>query len=426
MKSKYRTLIKLLSVITSLSYNANTCFAHGGTDADKSKIRNSLNNNLSNSTIKDKIIAISLALGIPTVVLSGIILTKLLSDGGPSSGFESLIPGVTDFLKNEETMKLYIKNELPKVTEILKKQKALATLEAKGDVMIIGDVHGTTEVIKYLIPETYNFLNANKNNSVVILGDYIDTHGKPERDDSLVAALWFFNLIKLFKDPKDPDESNIRVLVLRGNHESARYGFYDSLKKYWCDNLENCMSELPIALTIFHNNKKYFAAHGCIDPKLEIKNNGKDSNLKKIPLFSKDLFGVHGGLDEKLNAKEKAEKAVAQSIEFNLMWHRIRTHEDGDKMVSAYQQMLCKDYLPPSSVCKFLDKFGYSAFIKGHDGDMQPVLELGKGKHVITVHSITLYPEDENLHARVAYITNDGLKIKYFLDNNRTIEVKDF
>jgi len=404
------------------------CFAHGETDTVKSKSQNNLNNlnNSSNITLKNNITTLSLLFGIPVFILGGIILTKLPSDSGPSTGFESLIPGVTDFLKNEETMKSCIQNELPKVTEILKQQKALATLDAKGDVMIIGDVHGTTEVIKYLIPETYNFLSSNKNNSVVILGDYIDTHGKPERDDSLVAALWFFNLIKLFKDPKDPDESNIRVLVLRGNHESARYGFYDSLKKYWCDNLENCMSELPIALTIFHNNKKYFAAHGCIDPKLEIKNNGKDSNLKKIPLFSKDLFGVHGGLDEKLNAKEKAEKAVAQSIEFNLMWHRIRTHEDGDKMVSAYQQMLCKDYLPPSSVRKFLDKFGYSAFIKGHDGDMQPVLELGNGKRVITVHSITLVPGDENLHARVAYITNDGLKIKYFLDNNRTVEIKDF
>lgn len=421
MKSKkYKNLIKLLSVITSFSCGANACFAHSKV------VENKNSNNLKDIIVENgNVIGVSLAIGIPAIVIAAIIYHNA---NIPSSGFELLVPGVTDFLKNEEStdflkneesMKLYIKNELPKVTKILKKQNALATLDAKGDVMIIGDVHGTTEVIKYLIPETYNFLNSNKNNSVVILGDYIDTHGKPERDDSLAAALWFFNLIKLFPD---------RVRVLRGNHESARYGFYGSLKKYWCDNLENCMQELPIALTIFHNNKKYFAAHGCIDPKLEIKNNGKDSNLKKIPLISKYFFDGRGGIGEKLNAKEKAEKAAVKSIEFNLMWSRIRAHEKINKtnILALLFGVDDSQKLPPSSVRKFLDKFGYSAFIKGHDGDMQPVLDLGNKQYVITVHSITLVPGDENLHARVAYITNDGLKIKYFLDNNRTIEVKDF
>ena len=255
--SRYKLLFNFCNIITILLYN--------------------LNINASFINKNKKNIIATLAAGVPAITFGAIFLhdfckkNNLLFNLASSS--ELPTSHVTNFLKNNNSMELYIKNELPKVTKILKQQNALTTLNAKSDVMIIGDVHGTTEVIEYLIPETCEFLQKNKKNSIVILGDFIDKHDNKNQDDSLKSALWFFNLVKLFPD---------RVRILRGNHESMKYGLSRSLEKYWCKNLEDCMNELPIACTIFHNNKKYFAVHGGIDSRLEISQDLKTSNLKKL------------------------------------------------------------------------------------------------------------------------------------------------
>ena len=371
MKSKYRLLPKLLGLITLLS-SVNPCFAHQN---------------------KNNTSAVLFAIGTTMTIGGSVALYNFLNikqtDNPINDSVNKLVNksvnklnpdaifSVADFLKNDDSMKLYIENELPKVTNMLKQQDALTILDAKADVMVIGDIHGTTEAIEYLIPETYKFLNENKKNSVIILGDFIDKHDNESKDDSLKAALWFFNLVKLFPD---------RVRILRGNHESVKYGLSKSLEKYWCKNLEDCMNELPIACTIFHNNKKYFAVHGGIDTRLEISKDYKKSNLKKIPLYS------HG---------KEADNAIG-SLEFQLMWNDFQ-----------YSGIPERKFCDKKTTLDFLNKYNYSAILRGHDAYINPVL-YGV---VIVVHSVMFARDNFDLHARIAFLTNDGIKMKYYSDN---------
>ena len=148
------------------------------------------------------------------------------------------------------------------------------------------------------------------------------------------------------------------------------------------------MDELPIACTIFHNNKKYFAVHRGIDIRLEISKDYKKSNLKKVPLYS------HG---------KEADNAVG-SLEFQLMWNDFQ-----------YSGIPERKFCDKKTTLDFLNKYNYSAILRGHDAYINPVLKLDDEKYVITVHSVTFVPDNADLHARIAFLTNDGIKIKYYL-----------
>lgn len=313
-----------------------------------------------------------------------------------SKEFFSLINenGVMDFLKDYNSMVAFINSELPKVTEILKKQPALTTLDAKADVMIIGDVHGTTEVLKYLIPKTWEFLNKNNKNSIVILGDFIDRH-VGDRDDGIYVASWFFRLARKYPN---------RLRILRGNHEDIKYGCNSSLHPYlcpwWCKNLEDCMSELPIACVISHNGKKYFAVHGGIDDRLEISKDGKSSNLKKRHILKEESL--------------TNEKTIKESLTSRLMWNVF-----WDPLVEVTKNNDRRHKCTEEETSKFLTKHGFSAIFRGHNPFEKPILCAGNVGHVVTVHSNSVVGPKARpaLNARVAYIKNDGIKLDYFFDN---------
>ncbi len=351
--------------------------------------------------INGKEVAIYVVSGVTLISVPLIyLLARPTTKGKIGKQFDSLIiPGITDFFENYDSMSKFLKTKFPKAVNILKKQPALTTLDAKSDVMIIGDVHGTTEVLKELIPKISDFLNENNTNSVVILGDFIDRHTEGS-DASIYAVFYFSYLLKKFPG---------RLRILKGNHEDVVHGHMGSLgpegSDWWCDSLQEFMYELPIACIIFHNGKKYFAVHGGIDDRLEINNNN-NSNLKKRLLKNKELT---------------RDKDIIDTLESRLMWNDFWDSYEG------YTNDKRRNRCSEEKTSKFLEKHGFSAIFRGHNPFEKPVLRTEKGKHVVTVHSNSVIGKHKRheLNARIAYIKDNDIKLDYFLDD-KVIDIKDW
>ncbi len=90
--------------------------------------------------------------------------------------------------------------------------------DLRGDVLVVGDIHGDFKAVKYVVN-----LWRNEHNSLVFLGDYVD-RGKQQ-----LETINFLLALKLLY-PR-------RVILLRGNHETpsvnSSYGFsFECIKKF--------------------------------------------------------------------------------------------------------------------------------------------------------------------------------------------------
>ena len=323
---------------------------------------------------------------------------------------ENLIPGVTDFLKDDNSINSYINSVLPEVTKILQKQNAVADLNVApgGKVMVIGDVHGDEKTLIWVIKNSYEFLKKDENNKIVFLGDLVDQRFRGP-DKSIHAILWALNLIKLFQD---------QVIVLHGNHEDIKGGDLGSINKYQNDNLNNCISSLPMACEIQSNGRKFFCSHGYI-PAL---NNyaGFKTQVQK-----RNLRGV---------------AIVDTSIEYGLMWNDPLGPSNinkGKKHGDTANQLCGSKYVGEEYSKKFFDATGYTAIFRGHDPAEEDIdIIVGEKYHVFTIHSLSWFistigncevEQGSQRNARIAIISDNKVEINYFLEDekaeNLTIEI---
>ena len=195
-----------------------------------------------------------------------------------------------------------------------------------------------------------------------------------------------------------------RVRIIRGNHENVKFGhdgsLHPNLCPWWCKNLENCMSELPIACVISHTGKKYFAVHGGIDDRLEINKNGESTNLKKCRILN----------DKKCTREENIKKSLESRMMWNDFWDSFKGYGGNDDR---------RHRCAKEETSEFLTKHKFSAIFRGHNPFERPVLHVDDVGYVVTVHSNSVIGTNERpaLNARVAYIRNDGIKLDYFFDN---------
>ena len=326
---------------------------------------------------------------------------------------ENLIPGVTDFLKDDSSIRSYINDILPSVTEILKNQNAVADLvPAPGKkVMIIGDIHGDEKTLKWVIKNSYEHLK--DGGSVVFLGDLVD-HRFRGPDKSIHAILWALNLVKLFPN---------QVIVLHGNHEDIKGGFCGSIESYQNkndvnDKLNNCISALPMACEIKSNGRKFFCSHGYI-PLLDDYTNFKNK-VKKRNLCDSSTWNSDG------------------SIEYGLMWNDPigpTNRASGVTEDSDTNQSCGSKYIKEEISKKFFKETGYKAIFRGHDPQEQDIdIKIGDN-HIITIHALSWFVdrssykvgENSPRNARFGLISENYIETKYPLEDEKgpdlTIEI---
>lgn len=156
-----------------------------------------------------------------------------------------------------------LENTLKRAIELLSKERILVEVKAKR-VLIVGDLHGTLEGLE--IGKKY--LNNNKCDLLIFLGDYVD------RGPLQLETLYEVLRLKI-ENPK-------KVYILRGNHEDLTmnyfYGFYRDLLMYSQkirELIRDLYTNLPLALVL---NDTYGFVHGGIS-------SGVDSiwTLKNVP-----------------------------------------------------------------------------------------------------------------------------------------------
>ena len=146
-------------------------------------------------------------------------------------------------------------------------------LEIYGDVIIVGDIHGSLHDLLRILKSTVE-----KERKILFLGDYVD-----RGNFSLECITLLFALKVMY-----PNE----VFLLRGNHEfdsvCSQYGFKNEILNSNILKISNCysyteslysafidaFSYLPISALVNHTT---FCIHGGLSPKL---NHISDINRK--------------------------------------------------------------------------------------------------------------------------------------------------
>lgn len=267
-----------------------------------------------------------------------------------------------------------LRNTLP----LLRNDPAYATLN--GDTLVIGDLHGNLEALRYCKARVMEYLQQGKN--VIFLGDLVDKHGGGY-DASAECFLFAMKIKQMF--PK-------QVIVLRGNHESTLQGLpwkgVGCAMPRWCRknqvNFElyaSCCDELPIACELSVGDRKYFVVHGGICEGLNPCNYTKFKMIRT----NADL------------------QKLKRTPEFKSLWN------DGtEENVIPWRPEVGKDQLrkkfTANETMAFLNQFGYNAIIRGHDF-CAPIFM--HNDHFITIMSDYLNRNNPNDHKnrRILYVT---------------------
>lgn len=150
-----------------------------------------------------------------------------------------------------------VKYVVERAKDLISGEKTL--LRVKGDVNIVGDVHGQFPDLLRI----FNSLGHPPSSRYLFLGDYVDRG--PNSLESILLLLAY-----KIAYPK-------HVHLLRGNHESAAinriYGFYDECKRRYTIGIWRLFVELfdhlPLAAVV---GEKIFCVHGGIGPSLRDMN----------------------------------------------------------------------------------------------------------------------------------------------------------
>lgn len=162
---------------------------------------------------------------------------------------------------------------LIKIMEVLYEEPTLLSLQAP--IIVCGDIHGQL----FDLFELFDTGGDPGENQYLFMGDYVD------RGYYSLETFLYLVTLKL-KFPK-------HIWLLRGNHEDREvnkaYGFYEEcMKNYGHAGLWNLCQEtfdlLPMCALI---NKKVFATHGGLSPKLPL--------IEQIPLIERQKnLGTQG------------------------------------------------------------------------------------------------------------------------------------
>ncbi len=138
---------------------------------------------------------------------------------------------------------------LPDIDKILESEPAVLRID-KEPVMIIGDIHGNLQALKFVIARRQE-MNCN---SILFLGDYVDRG--PQGTEVLLSLF----RLKL----EDPEN----VFLLRGNHETVDmnlyYGFFEEVgfDQGFLLKVSRTYDKMPIAAVLSGHT---FCVHGGIN-----------------------------------------------------------------------------------------------------------------------------------------------------------------
>lgn len=150
------------------------------------------------------------------------------------------------------------KRKLDDVTKDLKAKNSSRigmALDLRGDVAVVGDIHGDYKSLQSVIIQTQKWLNedpnkedVNKSRKVLFLGDIVD------RGNTTLTLDYLFDFYLKNKG---------KVFILRGNHETDSCFPHDLVKEGFLISLveseiKNYFNELPYAAVI---NNDTFASH---------------------------------------------------------------------------------------------------------------------------------------------------------------------
>ena len=191
--------------------------------------------------------------------------------------------------------------------------------EKDTNIIVIGDNHGSFHSFFRIFLRLYyqgiidDDFKLNDKYKLILLGDLID------RGNYSFEIL--FILLKLME--KNNTKDNLKVILIRGNHEenetSSNYGFkkeinrkfneknvnYNKSKTTIYNKFLKFFYHLPSAIILEHNNTKYWLCHGGFDIKDINKKLYKEINTKKVIFKSingsqirwNDFSGVEEDID---------------------------------------------------------------------------------------------------------------------------------
>ncbi len=239
-----------------------------------------------------------------------------------------------------QDIKVEFETTLKNVLPLLQYDPAYSKLN--GDTLVIGDLHGNLDSLRYCEEQAMNYLRQCKN--VLLLGDLVDKHGGGY-DASAECFLFAMRIKQMFPQ---------QVIVLRGNHESTLQGFpwggVGCVMPRWCRKHQvdfelyaSCCDELPIACELSVGGHKYFVVHGGICEDLNPHN-----YIKFKMIRTRDDY-------EKQKITPEFKSLWNDGTEKNVIpW----TPKESDKLRKRFTK---------NETMAFLNQFGYDAIIRGHD-----------------------------------------------------------
>lgn len=151
---------------------------------------------------------------------------------------------------------------ISQVRPLVEKEKNLLEI-SKGDLLVVGDLHGDFEAAKYII----NYWKTQNVETLVFLGDYVDRGNQQLETINLLLALKIVYPHNVF--------------LLRGNHETPPVNSYYGFGLV-CDN------------TFGEKARKMYNEYNILF-----------SYFSPAFLFSKKILLLHGGIPDKLDTLEE-------------------------------------------------------------------------------------------------------------------------
>ena len=276
------------------------------------------------------------------------------------------------FDENLKILQQYYKNFIQdienKEKNINEKSEIIYVLNEKCNIILIGDNHGSFHSFfriilrlykKGIITESYKLKEDYK---LILLGDVVDR--------GLYSIELLYILLNLMSN--NNNENNLRVILIRGNHEEKetyeRYGFSNEYKKKIGrdieKNIENFLKYCPSAIILNHINTRYWLCHGGFDIKYTkfkiIKNKIESvSNLDSNLVF---IFDIKGDMSQ-------------------IRWNDFNGKENDSFNNRCGKNKTCGIYyIGNKTLFEFISYLGIDFIIRGHNDDDSNAMILKNNK----------------------------------------------
>lgn len=307
----------------------------------------------------------------------------------------------------------YIKDKITIKEDFHTNTELIYYIEEKNEnnIIVIGDNHGSFHSFFRIFLRLYyqgiidNDFKLNDKYKLILLGDLID------RGNYSFEIL--FILLKLME--KNNTKDNLKVILIRGNHEenetSSTYGFKNEINKKFNqekktnDTIYKKFMEffyhLPSAIILKHNNTKYWLCHGGFDIK-----------------------DINGNLYQNIEKKKVIFKSIKES---QIRWNDFSgVEEDID---GRYQGLFKK--IGNDTLFKFLNKFDIDFIIRGHNDDFSNASLLKNydekyNKNENIQHYFTKILFYINTKKNKALIDEDNLKERTRIISERNYNTKTY